>query len=315
MTKGEKMLYRKFGKLGWEISEIGLGTYAIGGYWGPTDDKESLEVIEKSFELGVNFFDTADIYGRGKSERFIRELFVDNGLRTKIFIATKGGHDFYTSPPKLFRNFDIEYLNGALNRSLERLGTDYVDIYQLHGPDLDVMKKGDIFSFLEMAKKDGRIRAAGLSLYNLEGVQEAIKHTVVDSIQCIVNMLVEKNDVKEILNQCSNKGVAVIARQPLAQSLLTGKYNESAKFTNDDHRSVSWTKDYLEQELPRVEKLKQLVLTNRSLVQSALKFVLSYSNISTVIPGARNVRQLIENLNTEDVPVLTPTELQLIMSI
>jgi len=309
------MKYRAFGSMGWRVSEIGLGTFAIGGYWGPSDDNMSKRVIEKSYELGVNFYDTADVYGRGKSERFIAEIFVDNNMRSDIFIATKGGHDFYTSPPKLLRNFDVSYLDNALNRSLERLHTDYIDVYQLHGPAVEIMQQEHVFEFLEKAKKDGRIRAAGVSVYDLAGVEEALRNDVVDSVQFVLNILVNHDEVKNILSACATRGVGIIAREPLAQGLLTGKYGVDASFPEDDHRAAKWTHEYLEKQLTKVSKLSTLADKNRNLSQVALLFVLAHQEVSVVIPGARDLQQLFDNIRTTDLPSLTERELEIIRSI
>jgi aryl-alcohol dehydrogenase-like predicted oxidoreductase len=203
----------------------------------------------------------------------------------------------------------------ALDRSLERLKVDSVDLYQLHSVPVEEMQKGHVIEFLERAKKDQRIRAAGVSVYNLSGVQEALCHSVIDTVQVIVNMLSDKAELESIMSLCAIHQIGVIAREPLAQSLLTGKYDSSSQFGKNDHRAYKWTKEYLARELPRVEELRCLAREGRTLVQAALKYVLSFAQVSTVIPGARNLQQLRDNAKSSDLPPLTGEELDLIKSV
>lgn len=306
------MKYRTFGSLGWKVSEIGLGTYAIGGYWGSSDDSESRKVIERAYSSGVNFYDTADLYGRGKAEKFIAEILVKNGLREEIFIATKAGYDFYSDPPKLIKNFDPLYLDMALNKSLERLGTDYVDLFQLHSASVEDMAEGSVIKFLERTKEDGRVKAAGVSVYDLSGVQEVVRHDVFDSVQFIVNMLSEKEEIEEMIRLSASRNLGIIAREPLEQSLLSGNYSYDSSFPKDDHRSVKWNQEYLEKQLPRVDYLRKLANEERTLAQTAIKFVLSYPEISTAIVGARRLNHLQENIEASEMVELTNEELAII---
>lgn len=313
------MQYRAFGPDDWKISEIGLGTYAIGGYWGPTDDEESRKVIEEAYNLGVNFFDTADIYGRGKAEKLIGEVLVNNGLREEIYIATKAGYDFYTVPGKMPKNFDPQHLDFALNKSLERLNTDYVDLFQLHSASVENMQDDSVLKFLESAKKDGRVKLVGVSVYGLPGVQEAVTHNVFNSVQFIVNMLADQENIRRMLELCASENVSVIAREPLEQSLLTGKYsieNINETFPKDDHRSVKWTREYLEVELPRVYELSaKFVNDNCTLPQAALRYALSFPGVATVIPGARKLSQLRENVAASNMERFTEEDMRYIASV
>ncbi|MBI5848504.1 MAG: aldo/keto reductase [Nitrospirae bacterium] len=306
------MQYRSFGSIGWNVSAISTGTYAIGGNWGPTDDKSSIAAIRRAFDLGVNFFDTADVYGLGKSETLLSEALA--GMRTKFYIATKGGRDFYSAPPKISKNFDVKYLAVALDRSLGRLKTDNVDLYQLHGPTIDQMKQGDIFEFVARAKQLGKVRACGVSLNTLDEVRTALSSKIVEAIQYPFSIL-NQNNGPEVFALCKKQGVALIVREPLAQGLLTGKYTLDSKFPADDHRSREWTREFLESNLHKLGRLPFLATANRSMVQAALQFILSFNEVSTVIPGPRNSKQLEEHLGTFRATLLTKEEISQILQV
>ncbi|PKO01276.1 MAG: hypothetical protein CVU42_00255 [Chloroflexi bacterium HGW-Chloroflexi-4] len=309
---GGKMLYRKFGKLDWKVSAIGLGTYAIGGNWGNQDQKVSEEAILQAIDLGVNFLDTADVYGYGKAENYIGNVL--GNRRSQVYIASKGGRDFVSSPPQLFKNFDVDYLERALEASLKRLKTDYLDLYQIHGPSIEIMETGKIFGFLEKMKSKGKIRAAGVSLNNLEEVNTALRSNVIDSVQYPFNLL-EQGDGISVFKKCSQNNVAVIVREPLCQGLLTGKYSIDSKFTSEDHRSSKWTNEYL---LPRLEKLSRIMELkgkDQSIIDLAIQFPLAFSEVSVVIPGGRNKNQVINNINAISSKQIDTTELGFLLSL
>lgn len=291
------MEYRVFGRLGWQVSAIGLGTYAMGGRWGRADDKDSLKVLELAYRSGINLIDTADVYGYGRSERLISRMF-SGKLRSDIYIATKGGYDFVSIPQKVYKNFASAYLENALNSSLKRLGTDYVDIYQLHGPDIDTIRIGDAISFLDKMKKAGKIRACGVSVYNRSDAMAALEFGSLDVLQYPYNLL-EQSGAKDIFRLCELKGIALIVREPLAQGLLTGKYSVDSGFPPDDFRSKEWTKEFLRDRIEKLSNMSHIMIKhNRTIVQTAIKFILSCKEVSTTIPGARNPKQLQEIVNT-----------------
>lgn len=306
------MLYKRFGKLGWQISVISLGTYAIGGNWGIQDESRSLAAINRAIELGINFIDTADVYGFGKAERLLGNI-LKRG-RSDIYLATKGGRDFVTNSPKVYKNFDVTYLSSALDDSLKRLQTDHIDLYQLHGPSVDVMKNGSVFEFLQSAKGQGKIRAAGVSVDSFEEVKLALQSGVIESIQYPFNVL-EKNEGISTFELCGINDIAVIVREPLAQGLLTGKYNKDSVIPQDDHRSKKWTDDYRNSKFTKLSTLGQLNLKGKTLAQLSIQFIMTIPQVSTVIPGGRNSQQVTENVETVDVPPIDLEDFKFMMSL
>lgn len=287
------MRFRAFGKTGIQLSEVGFGAWAIGGTsYGPTDDATSLQALQRALDLGVNFFDTADVYGNGHSEELIGKTL--RGIRKNVFIATKGGWDFYHSKERA-KNMSSAYLKEALHQSLKRLETDTVDLYQLHNPDLRTIEEGQLFKTLEEFKRQGKARFVGISVHEVEEAKAVVLSGRCDAVQLVYNMI-EQNMRPEILPLAREKGVGVIAREPLACGFLTGKYTKESVFGKQDHRK-RWTKKELEGDLAEVEKVKFIAdRCNTSLTQAALKFVLSREEISVVIPGAKTPKQVEENV-------------------
>ena len=303
------MKYRKLGKTGLEVSEIGFGAWAIGGNkhgnsYGPTNDKESLKAIQKALELGCNFFDTADVYGHGHSEKLIGEAL--EGRREDIIIATKVGGDFYNVGAGA--NFTREYITFAIEKSLKRLRTDYIDIYQLHNPNRQLISNGDMFETLKELKKEGKIRFYGISIFDPAEGLEAIKAGNVDTIQVIYNIF-DQSPVSRLFPAAKNKDVGIITREPLANSFLTGKHDFKSKFPSGDIRS-SFPEGYKKGMIKAVEKLNFLIENKEvTLAQAALKFVLASDAVSTVIPGIKTEYQAKENLKAGDGEGLTHEEL------
>ncbi|MBI4436359.1 MAG: aldo/keto reductase [Candidatus Omnitrophica bacterium] len=303
------MKFRPFGKAELQVSEVGFGAWAIGGSsYGPTEDRVSIQALKKALDLGVNFFDTADVYGNGHSEELIGKTF--RGIRKQVFLATKGGWDFYHSKERV-KDLSGSYLKEALHESLKRLDTEYVDLYQLHNPDLETIREGKIFKTLEQFKKEGKSRFVGISVHEVEEANEVILSGRADVVQLVYNMI-EQEMRPEILPLAKEKGVAVVAREPLACGFLTGKYTKDSVFGEKDHRK-RWTEEELEEDLAAVEKVKFMAARYKiPLAQVALKFVLSREEISVVIPGAKTPEQVEENvrsiedgyLNSEDLDEL-----------
>ena len=217
------MKHKPFGSTGSEVSEIGFGAWAIGGNrygnsYGPTNDEESFAAVKRAFELGCNFYDTADVYGWGHSEELLGQALHD--VRGRSIIATKVGGDFYHGGART--NFSRDYILFAIKKSVERLGTDYVDLYQLHNPTLEMIREGKIFEPMRQLKEAGTIRFWGVSIHApIEGV-EAIRVGKPDSIQVVYNIL--RQEASEILLPYAKKsGVAIIAREPLANGFFLGE--------------------------------------------------------------------------------------------
>ncbi len=303
------MKFRRLGKTGLKVSEVGMGCWAIGGNehgnsYGPTNDADSIKAIEKALDLGCNFFDTADVYGWGHSEELLGKALKHQ--RDTAIIATKVGGDFTKGIVR--KNFDPKYIRYALDKSLERLQTNYIDIYQLHNPDLQTIRDGTAFKVLEDLKIEGKIRFYGISIHDpIEGM-EAMKFSGVSTIQVVYNML-EQNAAKGLFKFTRANGVGIIAREPLANGFLTGKYNMNTSFPKGDIRS-SFPAEYKQFLISNVEKIKKILAHRREpLPQLALKFVLWEDAVSTAIPGIKNDKQALENLTVSRVADLEREDL------
>ncbi len=302
------MNYRLLGKTGLTVSEVGFGAWGIGGSrfgnsYGPTDDRTSLAAIQRAFELGCNFFDTADVYGHGHSEEVLGQAL--KGHRDKVIIATKVGGDFYHVPPRM--NFNPDYIEFALGKSCERLQTDYVDLYQLHNPPVQIIRNETLFRTLEKLKEKGKIRHYGISIHDPEEGILAMKTGKPEAIQVVFNILRQEAKL-QIFQAAMESGVGIIAREPLANGFLTGKHNADETFPEGDIRH-HFPRDYLLNLVLAAEQLKFLGGRNRTLAQAALRFVLDQKEVSTVIPGAKTPQQVEENLSASDLSPLTGEEL------
>lgn len=295
------MKYRKFGSTGLQVSEIGFGAWAIGGNahgnsYGPTDDDESLRSIKTALDLGCTFFDTADCYGFGHSEELLGQALA--GSRDRVIIATKGGSDFYHAPPRL--NFTESHLVFAVEESLKRLKTDYIDLYQLHNPPFSVIEHGRLFEPLEKLKAQGKIRYYGISIHDPAEGLLALKDGHPSAIQVVYNYL-RRDAAEELFPRAIAEGIAIIAREPLSNGFLVGKYTKDSVFPVGDIRH-QWPSKYQTQIIHQVEEFSKRVKEGPlSQAQSALKFVLSQPAVSTVIPGCKTVQQTEENFRTADL--------------
>lgn len=285
--------YRKLGKTGLQISEMGFGSWAIGGHsYGPVQDPESLHALEVALDAGINFIDTADIYGKGHSEALIGQV-IQNFPRGKIIIATKAGWDF--SHGLIRANFDRSYIVYALEDSLRRLKTDYVDLFQLHNPPKELALNHELFDELKNLQKSGKIHFYGVSVHGPEEALFWMEHSDIQTIQIVFNLLDQRARL-ELFSMAQKKGIGLIIREPLACGVLTGKYGVDTIFPKDDHRR-RWTQEKMILDLEKIEKIKSVIGdTKAALSQLALEFVLSFSEISVVIPGMKNELQVKNNL-------------------
>jgi len=287
---------------------VGFGAWGIGGSqfgnsYGPTDDKTSVAAVQKAVELGCNFFDTADAYGHGHSEELLGQAL--RGQRDKVFIATKVGGDFYHGAPRM--NFSPDYIEFALGKSCERLQTDYIDLYQLHNPPVQLVKNGILFRALEVLKEKGRIHHFGISIHDPQEGLLAMKTGPPETIQVVFNIL--RQDAKlQLFQSAKDSGVGIIAREPLANGFLTGRHTAEDEFPRGDIRN-GFPQDYILNLVLAAEQLRFLETKSRSLAQSALRFVLDQKEVSTVIPGAKSPQQVEENLSASTVTPLTGEEL------
>ncbi len=299
------MKYRELGNTGIRVSEIGMGCWAIGGSWGRVNDRQSIETLRLAYDLGCNFYDTANIYGHGRSEELIRKAFEGVCLE-KIIIASKGGCEAKNK----HGNFSKKFILDSCEDSLKRLGRDYIDVYQLHSPTMDQLKDGQAFEALELLREQGKIRIAGISVNTVEMAFYAVDHLGARSVQIIYNLFRHK-PAEEFFPYAFRKGVGIIVRVPLASGLLTDKFKPGAVFPSNDHRrrlldGESFSGVPLETGLEAVRELRKIVQPGyKRMVNLALRWILDNPHVSTVIPGAKYTFQVRRNLEATDMPPLT----------
>jgi aryl-alcohol dehydrogenase-like predicted oxidoreductase len=303
------MHYRKFGKTGMTVSDIGFGGWAIGGPaaaagtpfgWGRTNDDESLAAIRRARELGVTFFDTADSYGFGRSESLLG--IVLSRKRQDVVIATKVG--VVRDPEgKLRKDFSRTHILHAVDGSLKRLRTDYIDLYQLHNPTMAELRRDDIQEAMDRLQESGKIRYWGISVTTPEEGIEVVNRGWGYALQVLYNAL-NQAPAKELFPLAQEKGYGIIARVPLASGLLSGKFRPDTTFAADDVRQNFLTPKRLEEVIPRVDEAKSIIGgTARALAEGALRFVLANDAVSTTIPGMRNIRQVEMNVAADEVRI------------
>jgi len=302
------MKYRVLGKTGLKVSEVGFGGWPIGGNafgnsYGPTDDKQSLAAIGRALELGCNFFDTADVYGHGHSEELLGQAL--RGCRSEVIIATKVGGDFYHGTPRM--NFNSDYLEFALGKSCERLGTDYVDLYQLHNPPVQLIKDGRVFKTLERLNASGKIRHYGISIHDPQEGLLAMRNRGIGAVQVVFNIL-RQEAKNQLFREATQNNVGIVAREPLANGFLAGKLKTESTFHQGDIRH-SFPRNYVSQLTTAVDQLRFVESNSRTLAQAALRFVLDHKEVSTVIPGAKTPEHVDEDLASSESPPLTGEEL------
>ncbi|MFB3784779.1 MAG: aldo/keto reductase [bacterium] len=310
------MKTRRFGKLGWEISEIGFGAWAIGGWWGAQDDRESLAALHKYLDVGGNFIDTAQAYGEGRSERLIGQVLKER--KERIYVATKlPPKDRVWSPPSwtpYTRTFPLDYIREGVETSLKNLGTDCIDMYQLHTWCETWNTVDEIFELGENLKKQGKIRAFGISTTESypECVIGALQTGAIDTLQVIFNLF-EQHPRETLLPVCRQLGVGTIIRVPYDEGSLTGKYKGDETFPEEDFRSIYFHGDNLKASVQRVEKIREWAdvnLPGMPLAELALRWVLSHAEVNTVIPGIRNLRQAELNTAPSDGRLLSGAHLR-----
>jgi aryl-alcohol dehydrogenase-like predicted oxidoreductase len=298
------MKYRTLGKTGLRVSTVGLGTMVHAGHFGPMKDSESLGAIETALDLGVNFIDTSDAYGAGYSETLLGNAL--KGKRDKVILATKGGN-VMVGPNKGKRIFEPDYISGVLDESLKRLQTDYIDLYQLHNPTVDVIEKGAVWEVLERAKQAGKIRHYGVSINTMEEGVAAVKDGRAETIQVEYNLLAQE-PAETIFPLAEQANVGIIARVPLKRGILTGKLTaaDESRFQGEDVRARSFKGEAFAKELAKAAQLGFLVHGPvKTMVQAAVAFCVAHPAVSAVIPGARNAQQMRENAAGAEVEIPT----------
>jgi len=311
------MRYRQLARTGVEVSEIGFGCWTVGTtWWGDRPESEAVRLLHRARDLGITFFDTADTYGNGQGETILARAF--GGQRDRIVIATKFGYDFYThagprsGQRELPQDFSPAFVRKALEESLRRLATDYVDIYQLHNPRLDAIQRDDVFAELDRLKDEGKIRACGLALGpaigGTEHGDEAMRTRQVDTLQIIYNLL-EQDPGRRFFPLAREQGVGVIVRVPHSSGVLEGKYTLETTFPPSDHRSHR-PRQWLVDGLQKLERLEFLTAGGgRTIGQFALRYVLAESSIVSALPNIYDEEQLVEFAGASDTPDPTAEEL------
>jgi aryl-alcohol dehydrogenase-like predicted oxidoreductase len=302
------MRYRPLGKTGLQSSEIGFGAWAIGGSWGDVDDEQSLRALHAAADAGVTFFDTADVYGDGLSERLIARFRKER--REPIVVATKIGR----RAPLDLKEYTPENFGAWIDRSRENLEMDRLDLVQLHCLPTDIYYRPEIFGAMDSFIHDGRIASYGVSVERVEEALKAIEFPNVATVQIIYNIF-RQRPAERFLSEARERSVGVIVRVPLASGLLTGKFNRDTQFAATDHRNfnrhgesfdVGETFAGLDYEtaLDVVEELRPLVSPEMTMAQMALRWILMNDGVSTVIPGARTPEQAHANAAAADLTAL-----------
>lgn len=296
------MEYRTLGRTGLRVSVVGLGTMVHAGHFGPMKDEESLSAIDAALELGVNFIDTSDAYGAGYSETLLGKAL--KGRRDKAILATKGGN-IMAGPNRGKTDFSVAYIGRVMEESLKRLQTDYIDLYQLHNPNVEVIERGEVWELLERRKKEGKIRYYGVSINKMEEGVAAVKGGRSDTIQIEYNMLVQ-DPAKEVFPLAQKANVGIIARAPLRRSLLSGrlKIEDQKRFQGEDVRARNFAGDIFAKELAKVEQLRFLIRQpGTTLAQIAVAFCLAHPAVGVVIPGARDAQQMGDNAAAANIRI------------
>jgi aryl-alcohol dehydrogenase-like predicted oxidoreductase len=304
------MEYRELGRTGWKVSASSFGAWAIGGTWGKVKDKESLSALHRAVDLGVNFFDTADVYGDGRSERLLSQL--RRGRSETIYIATKAGRRLN---PHVASGYNRRNLTAFVERSLKNLSTEAIDLLQLHCPPTEVYYMPEVFGILDDLIKDGKIRYYGVSVEKVEEALKAIEYPDVQTVQIIFNIF-RQRPADLFFAEAKRRQVGIIARVPLASGLLTGKMTSDTTFEPDDHRAFnrqgeSFDRgetfagvDY-ETGLRAVEELRALVPEDATMAQFALRWILMFDAVSCAIPGAKRPSQVEDNTRAAALPPLS----------
>ncbi len=299
------MKYRTFGRLGWKVSDIGFGAWAIGGSWGPQSENDSVAALNRALDLGCNFIDTAQGYGDGKSERIIAQV-LKSRKGEKVHVATKIPPAPGAWPPaphdRAEDRYSEKYLRERLERSLRDLQTECIDILQLHTWTRAWNRNPTPLEHLRKFQKEGKVRGIGISTpeHDQNSLIELMKGGWLDSVQVIYNIF-EQEPAAEFFPVAAASKVGVIVRVAFDESALTGKLTKDTKFSEDDFRRNYFAGDRLERAVARVEKVKQTVGNEEpNLATAALKFALKPSAVSTVIPGIRNVQQAAMNIAVSD---------------
>jgi aryl-alcohol dehydrogenase-like predicted oxidoreductase len=314
------MQYRVLGRTGFNVSTISVGCWAIGGAWGKVNDEESVAALHRALDLGVNFFDTADVYGDGHSERLLARLRKERS--EPFYVATKAGRRL---SPHVASGYNRENLTAFVERSLTNLRAEALDLLQLHCPPTDVYYQPETFGVLDDLVRAGKLRHYGVSVERVEEGLKALEYPNVQSIQVIYNVF-RQRPAERLFEECARRKVGILARVPLASGLLTGKLTKSQKFEPDDHRTFNRHGEAFDRgetfsgvdydvALDAVEALRPLVPPGVTLAQWALRWILMNQAVTCAIPGVRRASQAEDNIAAAEVDELSSDVLKKVAQI
>jgi aryl-alcohol dehydrogenase-like predicted oxidoreductase len=314
------MQYRELGRTGWQVSTVSFGAWAIGAAWGSVEDKDSLAALHRAIDLGVNFIDTADVYGDGRSERLIGQLRRER--RETIYVATKAGRRL---PKQTVEGYSRENLTSFVERSLVNIGFEAIDLLQLHCPPTDVYYRPEVFAILDDLVSAGKLRHYGVSVTTPEEALKAIEFPNVQSVQIIFNMF-RHRPAGLFFTEAKKRRVGILARVPLASGMLTGKMTRETKFEPTDHRQFNRNGEVFdvgetfsgvdyETGLRAVEELRAVCPPGCSMTRFALRWILMHDAVTCAIPGAKRVQQVEANCAAADLPPLSPEAMDVVRRI
>jgi len=313
------MKFRPFGNTPWNVAEAGLGCWQLGADWGDVTDDQAFSILRAAADAGVNFFDTADVYGMGRSESLIARFRTDFYRKNVIHVATKLGRFPDPGWPKpgdpTGGNFSLAAFRKHVEASLKRLNVDALDLTQLHCIPKEQLQRGEVFEWLRQIQKEGKIRYFGASVETMEEALMCLEQPGLTSLQIIFNLFRQK-PITALFQHARHKGVAIIVRLPLASGLLSGKMSKSTKFRPDDHRNYNRNgKEFnigetfaglpFEKGVDLADGLKPLVPAGMTMAQMAMRWILDHEAVSTVIPGATRPEQAIANVSASSLPPLS----------
>lgn len=314
------MEYRPLGSTGYQVSVISFGAWAIGGSWGNVDDDESIAALHTAIDNGVNFIDTADVYGDGRSERLISQVLKER--EEEIIVATKAGRRLN---PHVADGYNKQNLTTFIERSLKNLDVDALDLVQLHCPPTDVYYRPEVFEILDDLKQAGKIKHYGVSVEKVEEALKAIEYNGVETVQIIFNMF-RMRPSELFFEQAKKHNIGILARVPLASGLLTGKMNKKTTFEADDHRNYNREGQAFDvgetfsgvdfnTGIDAANAIEALKPDNATMAQFALRWILMFDAVSCAIPGAKNPKQASDNAQSANLAPLSDNTMQKIEAI
>ncbi len=309
------MEYRELGRTGWKVSTVGLGTWAMGGSWGPVDSRESLATLNRALDLGVNFFDTADVYG---SEPLLGQLRRER--REPFYIATKMGVRVNPDP----KGYTRENMTAFVESSLRNLGTETIDLMQLHVPPVEVYNP-ETFGILDDLVQQGKMRHYGVSVERIGDALKAIEFPGVQAVQIIFNIF-RQRPAEDFFPEAKRRRVGIIARVPLASGMLAGKMTRATTFAPDDHRSFNREGQSFDRGetfagvdydtgLRAAEELRPLVPPEATMAEMALRWILMFEDVTCAIAGAKRPAQAEDNTHAADLPPLSDSTMEQIRAV